>query len=232
MSTDQNSTAAQVKNITDKLQEYGVMLPGKAKFFGEFLTAHPGIIGSVGVLVEKIGNGTAQSRDYIEVAKDITDVGVGTVGMLNPGLGFKLYRGKEVVFDILDYADAHNYDVKEIKDDLTKKFQNSWDELKNKLQEIKNNLFSDASGEGVSKMLAGLTTATGAIDDGVTVDPIKGTLGEVITVWNQELSSKYGNDVELYTDTQSGTQFIANSSGDVLAIVFTHTKRSNANRRQ
>ncbi|MGE4399955.1 MAG: hypothetical protein AB7D29_10590, partial [Campylobacterales bacterium] len=122
---ESNNSAAKIEEITNKLQEYGALVPGQAKFFAQFLTANAGLVGSVGDLVQKIGNGTVKSSDYIDVAKDITDIGIGATGMANPILAERLNDAKDAAFILLDYADSHNYDVKEIKDDLTVKFENA-----------------------------------------------------------------------------------------------------------
>ena len=122
MLTDQNITLEKAKEMTDKLQDYGVKLPGQGKFFGEFLMAHPGLVASMGLLIQKIHNDTAESKDYIEVAKDITDIAVGATGMVNFVAGTRLYMAKEYAFAFLDYADAHDYNVEEMIDDITERF--------------------------------------------------------------------------------------------------------------
>ncbi len=130
----ENSNIQNAKELVERLQLLGMIL-GPQKYYSQFLASNAGLVTSLGDLIDKIDNGTATKNDYIDVIKDIAAIGVSTTGLLALATGGTLSLGITIGIGVglaaLDYADEHNYDPTEIKDDLSQKL----DTLNNMLKE-------------------------------------------------------------------------------------------------
>ncbi len=109
-------------------------IPGKQAPYVGFLSSNPSVMTSLGVLIDKINDGTVERHDYVHALTSLGGValGVAELALLAAGVeagAVLLTLGLGLA--ALDYADEHGYDPTEIKDDLSQKL----DILNDKLNE-------------------------------------------------------------------------------------------------
>ncbi|MDN5112005.1 cadherin-like domain-containing protein [Aliarcobacter butzleri] len=145
MENDNKNSKSNQTNIekADELAGYlsqlGMIPTGKFTPYVGFLSSNPAALTSVGVLVDKINDGTATRNDYIHALTSLGGVAVGVAGLaaqvgllqkLNPYL-FTIGLG----LTALDYLDSRDYDIGKVRDDIiTLK-----NDFLNKLEDITNN---------------------------------------------------------------------------------------------
>ncbi len=132
---DNNQTNIEkADQIAGYLTNIGLIIPKSAGVYVDFLSANPAVLTSIGVLVDKMHDGTAGEHDYVHALTSLGGVAMGVMeltviaGILAIGEGPLLAIGLGLA--ALDYADEHNYDPTEIKDDLSQKLDTLNDMLK------------------------------------------------------------------------------------------------------
>ncbi|MCG3653499.1 cadherin-like domain-containing protein [Aliarcobacter butzleri] len=128
MENDNKNSKSNQTNIekADELAGYlsqlGMIPTGKFTPYVGFLSSNPAALTSVGVLVDKINDGTATRNDYIHALTSLGGVAVGVAGLaaqvgllqkLNPYL-FTIGLG----LTALDYLDSRDYDIGKVRDDI------------------------------------------------------------------------------------------------------------------